>query len=98
MGLVKYHGDVAKFLIEMENLNIHALVTRIAWRKIIEDEHPVQVLRRLAHREYVDDGELLEPVRTVTRAEEDFKEGKDLRGGGPSGALRSEKRKFQDTK
>jgi len=27
MGSVKYRGDVAKFLMEMENLNIHARVT-----------------------------------------------------------------------
>ena len=30
MGSVKYRGDVPKFLIEMENLNIHASVTGIA--------------------------------------------------------------------
>jgi len=58
----------------MENLNIHARVTGIAWRKMIEDELTVDVLRRLSHREYVDNGERLEAVRTVTRAEEDFKE------------------------
>jgi len=56
-GSVKYRGNVAKFLIEMENLNIHARVTGIAWRKIIEDEPPVEALRRLSHREYVDDGD-----------------------------------------
>jgi len=37
-------------------------------------------------------------VRTVTRGEEDFKERKDLRGGGSSGATRGEKRKFEDSK
>ena len=37
-------------------------------------------------------------MRTLTRAEEDFKERKDLRGGGPSGATRGEKRKFEDLK
>jgi len=98
MGSVKYRGDVAKFLMEMENLNIHARVTGIAWRKMIEDELPIEALRRLSHREYVDDGEWLEAVRTVTRAEEDFKERKDLRGGGPSGTTRGEKRKFEDSK
>jgi len=66
MGSVKYRGDVAKFLMEMENLNIHARVTGITWRKMIEDELPVEGLRRLSHREYVDDGEWLEAVRTVT--------------------------------
>jgi len=78
MGLVKYRGDVAKFLMQRENLNIHARVTGIAWRKMIEDELPVEALRRLSHREYVNDGKWLEAVRTVTRAEEDFKERKDL--------------------
>jgi len=37
MGLVRYRGDVAKFLQEMENLNIQARVTGIARRKMIED-------------------------------------------------------------
>jgi len=98
MGSVKYRGDVAKFLMEMENLNIHARVTGIAWRKMSEDRLPVEALRRLSHREYVDDREWLEAVRTVTRAEEDFKERKDLGGGGPSGATRGQKRKFEDSK
>jgi len=57
MGLGKYHGDVAKFLMEMENLNIHARVTGIAWRKMIEDQLPIEALRRLSHREYVDNGD-----------------------------------------
>jgi len=35
MGSVKHCGDVAKFLMEMGNLNIHARVTGIAWRKMI---------------------------------------------------------------
>jgi len=77
IGSVKYTGDVAKFLTEMENLNIHARVTRIAGRKMIADEPPIEALRRLSHREYVDEGEWLDAVRTVTRAEEDFKEAKD---------------------
>jgi len=78
MGSVQYRGDVTKFLTEMENINIHARVTGIAWRKMIEEELPVEALRRLSHREYIDDGEWLEAVRTVTRAGEDFKEPKDL--------------------
>ena len=40
----------------------------------------------------------MEAVRTVTGAEEDFKERKDLRGGGFSGATRGEKRKCEDSK
>jgi len=98
MGSVKYRGDVAKFLMEMETLNIHARVTGIAWRKMIEDELPVEALRRLSHREYVDNGERLEAVRTVTRGDEDLKERKDLQGGGPCGTTGGEKRKFEDSK
>jgi len=30
IGFVKYQGDIAKFLLEMENLNIHARVNGIA--------------------------------------------------------------------
>jgi len=51
MGLVNYRGDIAKFLMEMENLNIHPRVTGIARRKMIEDELPVEAWRRLSHRE-----------------------------------------------
>jgi len=40
----------------------------------------------------------LEAVRTVTRAEEDFKERKDIQGGGPSRGARGEKSKFADSK
>jgi len=98
MGSVKYRGNVPKFLMEMEYLKTHARVTGIAWRKMIEEELPIEALRRLSHREYVDDGEWLEAVRTITRAEEDFKEQKDLRGGGPSGTTPGEKHKFEDSK
>jgi len=82
----------------MENLNIHGRVTGIAWRKMIEDELPVEALGRLSHREYVDDGESWEAVRIVTRAEADIKERKDLQGGGPSGATRGAKRRFEYSK
>jgi len=58
----------------------------------------VEALRRLSHRESVDDGEWLEAVRTVTRVEEDFKERKALRGGPPSGTTGGEKRKFEHWK
>jgi len=43
-GSVKYRCDVAQFLMEMENLNIHARVSGIAWRTMIEDELPIEAL------------------------------------------------------
>jgi len=82
MSFVKYHGDNSKFLLEMENINIHARVTEIDWRKMIEDQIPEGALRRLSLREYIDDGEWWEAVRAVIRAKEDFSERINLRGGG----------------
>jgi len=98
MGIVKYHGDIAKFLPVMENLHIHHRVTVIAWRKMIEDQIREDALQRLSLREYGDDGEWLEAVRTVMRAEEDFTELKSLQGGGPSATPRADKRKLEDSK
>jgi len=48
MGLVHYHGDSAKFLQEMENLNNPARVSEISGRKMIEGEIPEDALRRLS--------------------------------------------------
>jgi len=48
MGFFKYDGDIAKFLLEMENLNVHARVMGIAWRKIIEDQIGEEALQRLS--------------------------------------------------
>jgi hypothetical protein len=78
MDQVRYHGDIAKFLLEMENLNIYARVSGISWRNKIEDQLPEEALRRVSSIDYVDDGDWLKAVRTVTRAEEDFKERKSL--------------------
>jgi len=83
---------------ETENSNMHARVTGIPWRKMIQDQLPVKALQRLSHRQYIDDGQWLEAVRTVTLAEEDLNERKDLRGCGPSGATRGEKRKLEGSK
>jgi len=66
MGTVKYPGDIARFFPEIENLNIHARVSRIACRKMSEDQFPEDALPRLTLRGYVDNGEWLEAVRTVT--------------------------------
>jgi len=57
MGFMKYHGDIAKFSPDMENLNRHVRVTGIAWTKMIDDQIPEDAIRRLSLREYMDDGE-----------------------------------------
>jgi len=43
-GFVKYHSDIAKFLLEMETLNIHAMVTGMVGRKMIKDQIPEDTL------------------------------------------------------
>ena len=98
MGFVKYHSDIAKFLLAMESLKIHARVTPLAGRKMIGDQIPEDAQRRLSLGEYMDHKEWLDAVRTVTKAEEDFRERKGLRDGGPSGATNGQKRKFDDSK
>jgi len=45
MAFLKCRGDIAKFLLEMKNLNIHARATRIAWREMIEDDIRQHALR-----------------------------------------------------
>jgi len=65
---------------------------------MIEDQIPEDALRQLSLREYATNWEWLEAVGTVTRAEEDFREQKSLRGGGRSGATRGEKRNLVDVK
>ena len=96
MGFVKYPGDIAKLLLEMENLNMHARVTGIVWRQMIADQIPEDALRRLSLWEYVDDGEWLAAVRTITLAEEEVKELKSLWGCGPSDLTKGEKQSFED--
>jgi len=79
MELAKYQGDIEKYLLELENLNIQAQVTGIAWRYMVEKRLPLEALRRLSNQEYGSDPEWLEAIRTVTKAEEAFKEQRGLR-------------------
>ena len=47
MSTVRYQGDIERFVLEMENLNIHAKMTGVSWRKMIEDQLPEQALLRM---------------------------------------------------
>jgi len=80
MELVKYQGDIEKYLLEQENLNIQAQVTGIAWRYMVEKRLPLEALRRLSNQEYYSsDPEWLAAIRTITKAEEAFKEQRGIR-------------------
>ena len=63
---VRYKGDIDQFLLEIENWNVKARVTAVAFRKMIDDQIPD------------------EAVRTASKAEEDFVEGRRLRHGDSS--------------
>ena len=78
LSTVKYQGDIAKFVLEMENLNIHAKVSGVAWRKMIEYQLPEQALFRMSMHHYDDDAEWMAEIRRVTQMDEDFKERKGL--------------------
>ena len=81
MELVKYQGDIEKYLLELENLNIQAQVTGITWRYMVEKRLPLEALRRLSNQEYGSDPEWLAAIRTVTKA----KQRKLLKSNGASG-------------
>ena len=58
--------DIAKFLLEMKNLNMNAKVSGIAWRKMIKDELPEDALWRLSMHTYDDEDEWKAEVQRAT--------------------------------
>ena len=77
---VRYKGDIDQFLLEIEKWNFKARVTGIAFRKNIDDQIPEEAVRRMSMMDPIaDDRESVEEVRTESKAEEDFVEGRKLR-------------------
>jgi hypothetical protein len=72
MEKVKYAGNVEKYLLTLENLNIEAEVTGIAWRSLVQRQLPVEAMRTLSHEKHDLDSDWLQAVRRVTKAEESF--------------------------
>ena len=94
MMKVRYKGDIYQFLLEIENWNVKARVTGVAFRKMIDDQIPDEAIRRMSMMDPIADyREWLEAVRTASKAEEDFVEGRHLRHGDSSGSTSSGKRK-----
>jgi len=76
---VRYKNDINQFLLEFENWNVKAKVTRIALRTLIRDQIPDEAVRRMSiHQEYADDRDWIEALRQAVRDDEDFLEGKGL--------------------
>ena len=74
MEKVQYEGDIEKYLLTLENLNIDAEMTGVAWRHMIEKRLPIEARRRWAHKKFDLDSQFIETVRNCTKAEESFKE------------------------
>ena len=94
MMKVRYKGDIDQFQLEIENWNVKARVTGVAFRKMIDDQIPEEAIRRISMMDPIaDNRKWLEAVRTASKAEEDFIEGRKLRHGDSSGSASSGKRK-----
>ena len=91
---VRYKGDIDQFLLEIENWNVKARVTGVAFRKMIVDQIPDEAVRTMSMMDPIaDDREWLEAVTTASKAEEDLVEGRKLRHGDSSGSASSGTRK-----
>ena len=73
MEMVRYEGDIEKYLLALENLNIEAEMSGAVWRNMIEKRLPLEAGRRWAHKKFDLDLEFVEAVRRCTKAEESFK-------------------------
>ena len=77
---------------DIENWNVKAWVTGVAFRKLIDDQIPEEAVRRMSMTDSItNDREWLEAVRMASKAEEDFVKGRKLRNGDSSGLASSGK-------
>ena len=74
MEMVRYEGDIEKYVLTLENLNIDAEMSGVAWRKRIEKGLPLEARSRWAHNKFDWDSEFVEALWRCTKAEESFKE------------------------
>ena len=74
MEKARYEGDIEKYLLTLENLNIDAEMSGVAWRNMIEKLLPLEARSRWAHKKFDLDSEFVEAVLRCTKAEESCKE------------------------
>ena len=55
MMKVRYMGEIDQFLLEIENWNVKARVTGVAFRKMIDDQIPDEAVRRIAMMDLIAD-------------------------------------------
>jgi len=62
MDKIIYKGRINTYLLLLENLNIKAGFTGIAWRVKVESKVSQDILRRLSHFKFNDDDHWIEPL------------------------------------
>ncbi|KAG0122977.1 hypothetical protein HOY82DRAFT_619747 [Tuber indicum] len=73
MKKIEYLGDVQKDITELQDLNIKARVTGVAWREMVERTLPEHALRGVENKEYDRDEDWTQEVIRATMVEERFK-------------------------
>jgi len=74
MDKIIYKGTIDTYLLLLENLNIKAGLTGIAWRVKVESKLPQDILRRLFHFKFNDDDHWVDTLQEVGRQEEELLE------------------------
>jgi len=74
MDRISYKGKIDTYLLLLENVNIKAGLSGIAWRVRVESKLPQEILRRLSHFSFATDEEWMEILRQVGRQEEELLE------------------------
>ena len=74
MEKIRYEGDIEKYLLTLENLNMDAKMSVVAWRNMIEKRLPLEATRRWVHKKFYLDSEFVEAVWRCTKAEESLEE------------------------
>jgi hypothetical protein len=78
MDKISYKGKIDTYLLLLENLNIKAGLTGIAWRVRVESKLPDEILRRLSYFKFANDDEWMETLREAGRQEEELLERRRL--------------------
>ena len=78
MDKITYKGKIDTYLLLLENLNIKAGLSGIAWRVRVESKLPDEILRRLSYYKFDSDDEWMETLRRAGREEEELLERKRL--------------------
>ena len=74
MDKINYQGKIDTYILLLENLNIKAGLTEIAWGVRVESRLPKDILRRLSYQKFASDEEWMETLREAGRQEEELLE------------------------